>query len=68
MFSYIYSRKCHPPGMSITADKQLIDQLLKERDTLYQELSQLREIDNGALERARRKNDQYQAIITQQDE
>ena len=54
--------------MSNAADKQLIDQLLKERDSLYQELSRLRDIDNGALERAQKKNERYEAVINEQQE
>ena len=54
--------------MSTTADKVLIDQLLKERDTLYQELSRLCDIDNGALEQAQKKNERYEAIINEQEE
>jgi transposase len=45
-----------------TTDKNtLIGALLQERDEMYQELSRLREIDNGALERA-------EATIKKQDE
>jgi len=68
MFSYLHARKRYPPGMSKTADKVLIDQLLKERDSLYQELSRLRDIDNGGLERAQRKTERYEAIINEQEE
>lgn len=67
MFSYLHTRKRYHPGMSTTSDKVLIDQLLKERDTLYQELSQLRDIDNGALERAQKKNERYEAVINEQE-
>lgn len=48
--------------MDNSADKDtLIDALLQERDEMYLELSRLREIDNGALEKA-------EALIKQKDE
>ncbi len=47
--------------MNQTSDKDLIAALLQERDEMYQELSRLREIDNGALDKA-------EATIRKQDE
>jgi len=49
-------------------DDALVEALLQERDELYQELSRLREIDNGALEKAEKKNERYQTIIEQQSD
>jgi len=46
----------------------LIETLLQERDDLYLELSRLREIDNGALERAEQKNVHYEGVIKEQDD
>ena len=46
---------------NITDKDTLIEALLQERDDLYLELSKLREIDNGALEKA-------EAIIKKKDE
>jgi transposase len=43
--------------MSNFEDKDtFIEQLLQERDTMYQELSRLRKIDQGALEEAENTN------------
>jgi len=46
----------------------LIEALLQERDELYLELSRLREIDKGALEKAEKKNDRYEAVIKEKDD
>jgi transposase len=46
---------------NITNKDTLIEGLLQERDDLYLELSRLREIDNGALEKA-------EAVIKEKDE
>lgn len=35
---------------------------------MYLELSRLREIDNGSLERAEKKNEQYEALIKEKDD
>jgi transposase len=43
----------------------LIENLLRERDELYQELSKLRQIDKGALEKAEKKSAHYQEVIKQ---
>lgn len=47
----------------------LIEELLLERDELYLELSKLREIDNGALEKAesiiRKKDDKIKQLTDQ---
>jgi len=45
-----------------------VEELLQERDELYQELSRLREIDNGALDRAEKKNERYEAVIKKKDD
>jgi DNA mismatch repair ATPase MutS len=47
---------------------KLIEALLQERDELYQELSRLRENDKGALGKAEKKNERYEAKIKVQDE
>jgi transposase len=47
---------------------KLIETLLQERDELYQELSRLQETDNGALSKAEKRNEHYEAKITAQDE
>ena len=55
--------------MSISPDNNmLINELLRERDSLYQELSRLREGDNGALAKAEKKNEKYEIIIKEKDE
>lgn len=55
--------------MSISQDKDLfIEQLLHERDTMYQELSRLRRIDQGALEEAENTNKELARIIEEKDE
>ena len=48
--------------------EKLVEVLLQERDELYQELSRLRESDNGSLEQAEKKNERYEAVIKQQDD
>jgi transposase len=53
---------------NITDKDTLIEALLQERDELYLELSRLREIDNGALEKAEKKNERYEAIIKEKDD
>ena len=47
---------------------ELIETLLLERDELYQELSKLRQIDGGALEKAEKKNAQYEKVIKEKDQ
>jgi len=52
-----------------TTDKDtLIEVLLQERDELYQELSRLQKNDDGALERAEKKNERYETIIREKDD
>ena len=47
--------------MSNTPDQSaFIETLLRERDELYQELSKLRQVDGGTLER-------YEALIREKD-
>ena len=50
------------------SDKELIENLLQERDVLYQELSKLRQIDKGALEKAEKNSAHYQEVIKQKDQ
>lgn len=52
----------------MTDKDTLIEALLQERDDLYLELSRLREIDNGALEKAEKKNQHYQTVIKEKDD
>jgi transposase len=51
-----------------TDKDSLIEILLRERDELYQELSKLRQIDKGALEKAENKSAHYQEVIKQKDQ
>jgi len=53
---------------NITDRDTFIEALLQERDELYQELSALREIDKGALEKAEKKNRHYEEIIQKKDD
>jgi transposase len=53
---------------NITDKDTLIETLLQERDELYLELSRLREIDKGALEKAEKKNERYESIIKEKDD
>ncbi len=54
--------------MNTSDQDRLIETLLQERDELYQELSRLRKIDDGALERMEKKNERYEAVIKQKDD
>jgi transposase len=45
-----------------------IEQLLQERDTMYQELSRLRKIGQGALEEAENTNKKLNRIIEEKDD
>lgn len=47
---------------------KLVEVLLQERDELYQELSRLRQNDNGSLNQAEKKNERYEAVIKKQDD
>jgi len=47
---------------------KLVETLLQERDELYQELSRLRESDNGSLDAAEKKNERYEALIRKKDD
>jgi transposase len=52
-FYYLKHCKAQPFAVDNPTDRdQLIEALLQERDEMYLELSRLREIDNGALEKA----------------
>jgi len=54
--------------VDLNADtKQLIETLLLERDELYTEVSRLRKSDAGALEAARQKNLEYEAILAEKN-
>ena len=54
--------------MSNTPDQStFIETLLQERDELYQELSKLRQVDGGALEKAEKKNAHYEKVIKEKD-
>jgi transposase len=54
--------------VSNLADKDaFIENLLQERDELYQELSKLRQIDGGALAQAEKKIAQFQKVIEEKD-
>jgi len=52
----------------MTDKDALIETLLQQRDELYQELSHLRDIDQGALEKAEKKNERYEAVIKEKDD
>jgi len=55
--------------MSDSTDKDtLIDQLLQERDQMYAELSRLRKIDQGALDKAEERNRKLDRILEEKDE
>ena len=45
-----------------------IEQLLQERDTMFQQLSRLRKIDQGALEEAENTNKELNRIIEEKDD
>lgn len=65
MFYYLQSRNAQAFAVDKLQDKDsLIDALLQERDEMYLELSRLREIDGGALEKAeaalKKKDEQLQ--------
>lgn len=47
---------------------KLVETLLQEQDEMYCELLQLRKTDQGALEKAEKKNEEYRAIISKKDE
>ncbi len=54
--------------MELNADtKQLIEDLLLERDELYTEVSRLRNSDAGALEESEQRNREYEALIKEQN-
>lgn len=46
---------------------QLIATLLQERDEMYSELIQLRKIEQGALEKAEKKIERFEAIVKEKD-
>lgn len=51
-----------------TDKDMLIQELLQERDELFQELSRLRKIDNGALGTLEAKNQQLESVVAQKDQ
>jgi len=52
---------------NLTDKDALIENLLQERDELYQELSKLRQVDGGALAQAEKKIAQFQKVIEEKD-
>jgi len=46
----------------------LIQELLQERDEMFQELSRLRKIDNGALDALETKNQELEVVVAQKDQ
>ncbi len=54
--------------MNTSDQDRLVETLLQERDELYQELSRLRKTDDGALDRAEKKNERYEAVIKEKDD
>lgn len=54
--------------MDTSGKDKLVEALLQERDELYQELSRLRESDNGSLDTAEKKNERYEALIRKKDD
>lgn len=52
---------------NITDKDTLIEALLLERDEMYQELSSLRNKDNGTLESVEKKNQEFAFIIKEKD-
>lgn len=46
----------------------LVQELLHERDELFQELSRLRKIDNGALGTLEAKNQELESVVAQKDQ
>ncbi len=54
--------------MNTSDQDRLVETLLQERDELYQELSRLRKTDDGALVRAEKKNERYEAVIKEKDD
>ena len=69
MFCYLQPRNAQAFAVDNYQDKDsLIEALLQERDEMYLELSRLREIDNGSLERAEKKNERYEALLKEKDD
>lgn len=46
-----------------TDKDMLIQELLQERDELFQELSRLRKVDNGALGTLEAKNEELTSVV-----
>jgi len=46
----------------------LLETLLQERDELYLELARLRKADQGALEKAEKKNERYESLVREKDD
>jgi len=69
VFCYLQPRNAQAFAVDNYQDKDsLIEALLQERDEMYLELSRLREIDNGSLERAEKKNERYEALLKEKDD
>lgn len=68
MFGYLWAYQKRRKAVDNPSEKALIESLLLERDELYQELSKLRELDKGALEKAEKKNAQLEKILKEKDQ
>ncbi len=69
MFCYLQPRNAQAFAMDDQRDKDsLIEALLQERDELYLEVSRLREIDDGALEKAEATIKKKDVQIKRKDE
>jgi ElaB/YqjD/DUF883 family membrane-anchored ribosome-binding protein len=53
---------------SSTDKDKFIEELLQERDELFQELSRLRKADNGALDTLEAKNQKLETVLAEKDE
>lgn len=51
-----------------TDKDMLIQELLQERDELFQELSRLRKVDNGALDTLEAKNQELTSVVAKKDQ
>jgi transposase len=69
VFCYLQPRNVQAFAVDNHKDKDsLIEALLQERDEMYLELSRLREIDNGSLEQAEKKNERYEALLEEKED
>ncbi|WP_010665660.1 hypothetical protein, partial [Marinilabilia salmonicolor] len=51
-----------------TDKDMLIQELLQERDELFQELSRLRKVDNGTLDTLEAKNQELTSVVAKKDQ